>query len=94
MSESAKALSLRSRFHFDLPNWRWALTYSISVWRKPSRAISNPKLGLALMVIVLVFGGVQMIMLGVIGEYLWRTLEQARNREIYHIEESSLKERK
>ena len=28
--------------------------------------------------LVLVFGGVQMIMLGVIGEYLWRTLEQAR----------------
>jgi len=40
------------------------------------------------MVVVLVFGGVQMIMLGVIGEYLWRTLEQARHRTIYHIEDS------
>jgi dolichol-phosphate mannosyltransferase len=38
---------------------------------------------------VLVFGGVQMIMLGVIGEYLWRTLEQARKRPMYFIEASS-----
>lgn len=43
----------------------------------------------ALMVIVLIFGGVQMIMLGVIGEYLWRTLEQARQRPLYFIEEAS-----
>lgn len=43
----------------------------------------------ALMVIVLVFGGVQMIMLGVIGEYLWRTLEQSRKRPMYFIEASS-----
>jgi dolichol-phosphate mannosyltransferase len=43
----------------------------------------------ALMVIVLVFGGVQMIMLGVIGEYLWRTLEHARKRPMYFIEASS-----
>lgn len=43
----------------------------------------------ALMVVVLVFGGIQMIMLGVIGEYLWRTLEQSRKRPLYFIEESS-----
>ena len=43
----------------------------------------------ALMVVVLVFGGIQMIMLGVIGEYLWRTLEQARQRPLYFIEDSS-----
>lgn len=43
----------------------------------------------ALMVVVLVFGGLQMIMLGVIGEYLWRTLEHARERPLYFIEASS-----
>lgn len=43
----------------------------------------------ALMVVVLVFGGFQMIMLGIIGEYLWRTLEQARKRPLYFIEDSS-----
>lgn len=43
----------------------------------------------ALMVVVLIFGGIQMIMLGIIGEYLWRTLEQARKRPLYFIEDSS-----
>jgi hypothetical protein len=38
------------------------------------------------MIIVLVMGGVQMLMLGIIGEYLWRTLAQARNRDPYIIE--------
>jgi len=40
----------------------------------------------ALMILVLVTSGIQMIMLGVIGEYLWRTLAQARNRPRYIIE--------
>lgn len=42
-----------------------------------------------LMVVVLVFGGIQMVMLGIIGEYLWRTLEQSRKRPLYFIEDSS-----
>ncbi len=43
----------------------------------------------SLMVVVLVLGGVQMMMLGVLGEYLWRTLEAARRRPLYFLEESS-----
>jgi polyisoprenyl-phosphate glycosyltransferase len=43
----------------------------------------------SLMVVVLVLGGVQMMMLGVLGEYLWRTLEAARRRPIYFFEETS-----
>lgn len=42
----------------------------------------------SLMVVVLVLGGFQMIMLGVLGEYLWRTLEQARRRPRYFVEDS------
>jgi hypothetical protein len=34
----------------------------------------------SLMVVVLVLGGTQMVMLGVIGEYLWRTLDESRGR--------------
>src|SRR5262249_42660143 len=41
----------------------------------------------SLMVAVLVIGGVQMIMLGILGEYLWRTLEESRQRPGYFIEE-------
>jgi hypothetical protein len=39
-----------------------------------------------LMIVILLLGGLQMIMLGVIGEYLWRTLAQARNRDQYVID--------
>lgn len=42
----------------------------------------------SLIVVVLVLGGVQMMMLGVLGEYLWRTLEAARQRPIYFLEET------
>jgi polyisoprenyl-phosphate glycosyltransferase len=41
----------------------------------------------SLMVVVLVLGGVQMLMLGVLGEYLWRAFDEARGRPRYVIEE-------
>jgi glycosyltransferase involved in cell wall biosynthesis len=40
----------------------------------------------SLMVVVLVIGGAQMIMMGILGEYLWRTLDQARSRPQFIIE--------
>jgi len=43
----------------------------------------------SLIVVVLVLGGLQMMMLGVLGEYLWRTLEAARHRPIYFLEDTS-----
>jgi len=43
----------------------------------------------SLIVVVLVLGGVQMMMLGILGEYLWRTLEAARHRPTYFLEETS-----
>jgi len=39
-----------------------------------------------IMVTILIIGGFQMIMIGLIGEYLWRTLDIARKRSIYVIE--------
>lgn len=41
----------------------------------------------SLMVVVLGMGGMQMVMLGVIGEYIWRTLDEARGRPRYFIEQ-------
>ncbi len=35
---------------------------------------------------VLFLSGFQMLMLGIIGEYLWRVLDQVRNRKHYIIE--------
>ena len=40
----------------------------------------------SLMVVVLVFSGLQMLMTGVLGEYVWRTLAEARGRPRYLIE--------
>lgn len=39
-----------------------------------------------LMVSILALGGMQMLMLGLIGEYLWRVLAQVRNRDPYVID--------
>jgi dolichol-phosphate mannosyltransferase len=41
------------------------------------------------MVGILVLGGIQMIMLGMIGEYLWRNLDETRKRPLYFIERKS-----
>lgn len=43
-------------------------------------------------IISLLIGGVQMIMLGVIGEYLWRNLDEARKRPYYFIEKDNLRD--
>jgi polyisoprenyl-phosphate glycosyltransferase len=39
-----------------------------------------------LMIVILLLGGFQMLMLGIIGEYVWRTLSQARNRPKFIID--------
>jgi dolichol-phosphate mannosyltransferase len=41
----------------------------------------------SLMVVVLVFSGIQMLMMGVLGEYLWRALDESRRRPRYLVEE-------
>ncbi len=40
----------------------------------------------SLMVVVLVVGGIQMLMMGVLGEYLWRALDESRRRPRYLVE--------
>jgi len=40
----------------------------------------------SLMVVILVVGGIQMLMMGILGEYLWRALDESRRRPRYLIE--------
>lgn len=40
----------------------------------------------SLMVVVLILGGIQILMMGVLGEYLWRSLDESRRRPRYLIE--------
>lgn len=54
----------------------------------------EPVLGWSsLMAIILVLGGAQMAVLGVMGEYLWRTIEETRRRPLFFIERDSQAER-
>jgi dolichol-phosphate mannosyltransferase len=39
-----------------------------------------------LIAVVLILGGLQMLMMGVLGEYLWRALDESRHRPRYLIE--------
>ena len=43
----------------------------------------------SLMVVVLLVGGVQIAMLGVLGEYLWRSLDESRRRPRYIVERAA-----
>ncbi|MDP3732446.1 MAG: glycosyltransferase family 2 protein [Candidatus Omnitrophota bacterium] len=50
------------------------------------RAIQSPSVILAS---IFFLGGIQMIMLGIIGEYLWNNLDEARHRPLFFIEKRS-----
>jgi len=41
----------------------------------------------ALMIVVLVTSGVQLLILGILGEYLWRTLDATRHRPPFIVAE-------
>jgi polyisoprenyl-phosphate glycosyltransferase len=43
----------------------------------------------SLMVVVLVLGGFQMLLMGVLGEYIWRTLDEARQRPRVMVEDAT-----
>jgi polyisoprenyl-phosphate glycosyltransferase len=55
--------------------------YSILGYAKPGWAEA--------VILALISDGIRMIMLGVIGEYLWRTLDETRKRPLYFIEEET-----
>ena len=48
----------------------------------------------SLMIVVLLLGGFQMAMMGMLGEYLWRTYDEARQRPRYVIEKNTLLDEK
>ncbi|WP_102407620.1 glycosyltransferase family 2 protein [Parabacteroides bouchesdurhonensis] len=45
-----------------------------------------------IMMVILIIGGLLMLMLGIIGEYLWRILDETRKRPLYIIKEKYLSE--
>ena len=43
----------------------------------------------SLMIVILIIGGFQMLMMGILGEYLWRVLDESRRRPKYLVEETT-----
>jgi dolichol-phosphate mannosyltransferase len=59
----------------------------VVVWNALS---GKPPQGWAsLMIVILIVGGFQMLMVGILGEYLWRALDETRRRPKYWIEETT-----
>ena len=57
--------------------------------------IGKPVQGWAsIMVVILLLGGLQMIMFGIVGEYLWRNIDESRKRPLYFIEKSTFENNK
>jgi glycosyltransferase involved in cell wall biosynthesis len=46
----------------------------------------------SVMIVIVLLHGTEMLMIGVVGEYLWRTLEQARGRPLYLVDYQKLPE--
>lgn len=63
----------------------WGLLILANKLRGSTQAIGYA----STMITILTLGGLQMLMLGVVGEYLWRTLEESRRRPQYFIENTS-----
>ena len=63
------------------------ILYAIYIFIIKLFGVSNIEYGWApIMIVILIIGGTQMVFLGIMGEYIWRTLSQVRNRPKYIIE--------
>ena len=63
-----------------------AFIYGIDVFYSWSQGTIKVQGWTALMIVLTFTAGIQMLMLGVLGEYLWRTLDEVRKRPSYVIE--------
>jgi glycosyltransferase involved in cell wall biosynthesis len=61
--------------------------FAYAIFEIIAALVGHPPTGYpSLMVVILVLGGLQMLMMGVLGEYLWRALDESRRRPRYLIE--------
>ena len=71
-------------FAFALAGFVYAI---VIVALRIANVIQEPGFA-ALMVVILVSAGVQLVVIGLIGEYLWRVLEESRGRPLFLVARS------
>lgn len=59
------------------------LLYAIALVVRAALGVETPSGWPTVMVAVLVLGGVQLALIGVMGEYVWRAVEESRGRPLY-----------
>lgn len=55
------------------------------IWNKVNNLITEG--WTSIMILLIIFSGIQLLTLGIIGEYLWRTLDEIKKRPLYIVEE-------
>jgi polyisoprenyl-phosphate glycosyltransferase len=61
------------------------MLYALLLVIRSLAGVNTPSGWPTVIVIVLVLGGTQLTVIGIIGEYLWRAVEESRNRPLYVI---------
>ncbi len=61
------------------------IVYAIVLVGRSIAGVNTPPGWPTVIVLLLVLGGVQLTMMGIIGEYLWRSVEETRGRPLYVI---------
>ena len=85
---SFSALPLKLVFYLGLMVFSVGMLYALILIL--NAFLGRPPEGwTSVMVLIVVLSGLQMLMLGIIGEYLWRNLNESRKRPLYCIERSS-----
>jgi dolichol-phosphate mannosyltransferase len=59
------------------------LVYAVALVVRSLMGITTPSGWPTVLVVILVLGGAQLAVVGVIGEYLWRAVEEVRRRPLY-----------
>ncbi len=59
------------------------IVYAISVVVRSFIGVETPSGWPTILVVVLVLGGIQLMVIGVMGEYVWRAVEETRRRPLY-----------
>ncbi len=61
--------------------------YAVLLIVRELQGVSTPSGWPTLLVVVLLLGGTQLLVIGVLGEYLWRAVEESRRRPLYVVKD-------